>query len=152
MCRLWSTVGDRRTRTARALRRRRGERGSAAAELAVATPLLLLLLLLIVQFAVWMHATHIAQTAAAEAVEAARAAGGTTATGQSQARTVLSQVGVGVLTDPQITVTVTGDSVHVTVDGHVTAVVPGVRLPVHAAVSGVQERFRPPVAGGDGQR
>ncbi len=147
-----STATCRRSRVPPARRGCRDGRGSATAELAVATPLLLLLLLLIVQFGLWMHAAHVAQTAAAEAVETARAADGTPAAGRIRARNVLAQVGAGVLTDPQVTVTATGETVEVTVDGQAITVVPGVRLPVHAAAHGVQEKFRPPAAGGEGQR
>jgi Flp pilus assembly protein TadG len=122
--------------------RRRGERGSASAELVIATPLLLLLLLGVVQFALWEHASHIAQAAAQQALDAARTQHASSTTGQAQARSVLDQLGRGVLIDPTVTVSRSTDTTRVQVHAGTEAVIPLLQLPVQAVATGPTEHFR----------
>jgi Flp pilus assembly protein TadG len=138
-----SAARSSRTPLARPLHQRR-EQGAATAELVVATPLLLLMLLVVVQFAVWLHAVHIAQAGADQALAAARTRGGTTAAGQAQADTVLSQLGAGVLHDALAVVTATGTQVRVEVSGNAEAVVPGMHLPVRVVAAGPVENWTTP--------
>lgn len=149
----WTALSRRRqcrpvlSASGRRRKRASGDRGSGAAELAVATPLLFLLLLGAVQFAVWEHGTHVAQAAAAEALDAARDDGGTPADGQADAARLLAQIG-GVLRNPRVSVTDSGDTVVVTIDATAETVVPAVSLPIHVTVSGSREIFHPDVAAG----
>jgi len=115
------------------------ERGSA--ELVVAAPLLLLLILMVVQFALFEHASQVAQTAAAQALALTRTAGADISSGQTEAQSLLDNVGGGVLVDPAVSVTRSATVATVTVTGSTEAVVPFLHLPVHATSSGPVERF-----------
>jgi Flp pilus assembly protein TadG len=117
----------------------RDDRGSA--ELVVATPLLLLLILAVVQFAVYEHASEVAQAAASQALASTRVVGGTTTSGQSEARALLASIGRSVLIDPEISVTRDATSARVTVTGTAEEVVPLIHLSVTATSSGPIERF-----------
>lgn len=119
----------------------RGDRGSASAELVLATPLLLFMV--IVQFALWSHATHIAQAAAARGLAAARVQDATAAQGDATARHLLDQLGHGPLTHARIDAARSGDAVSVQVSGDTTAMIPFLRLPVHAEATGPVEKFIP---------
>jgi hypothetical protein len=112
-------------------------------ELVLATPLLGLLILLAVQFAVWQHAQHVAQAAAGQGLAAARVRGGTSAAGRAEADRVLQTLGGRVLHGVRVTVDRHGGSVRVEVSGVAEAVLPGLRLPVHAVAAGPAEVFRP---------
>lgn len=125
-----------------------GDRGAVSAELVIATPLLLFLLLTIVQFALWSHATHIAQAAAAQGLAAARVQDATAAQGSVAARQVLDQLGRGPLTNTRIDAARSADVVSIRVSGETSAVIPFLRLPVHAEAAGPVERFMPDVAAG----
>ncbi|CRK57640.1 putative membrane protein [Alloactinosynnema sp. L-07] len=117
------------------------DRGAVSAELALVTPLLLLLLLLIVQFALWSHATHIAQAAASAGLAAARAQDGTAAAGSAAARRMLDDLANGPLDAPNVSVHRDTTTATVHVSGTASAVVPFLRLPVHAEAIGPAERF-----------
>lgn len=118
--------------------------GAATTELVVAVPLLLLMLLATVQGGVWMHATHIAQAGAAQALAAARTDDGTVAAGQAQARSVLGQLGDGVLVDARVSVARGADRVRVEIHGTAASVLPGIRLPVTVAAEGPLEKWSTP--------
>ena len=127
--------------------RRRGragwaQRGAGAAEIVIVTPLLLLLVLLVIQFAIAEQAEHVAQAAATQALAAARVQDGSTAAGQAQADAVLAQLG-GSLGSPSVTVTRTATQTTVTVSGTAATLIPGVRLHVHATVTGPVEEWVP---------
>jgi Flp pilus assembly protein TadG len=121
--------------------RRRRDRGAVSVQLLIAVPLLNLLIMLSVQFALYAHATHVAQTAAAQALAAARAETGTAAAGDAQARSVLAQLAGELLHQPTVSVSRTGDQVHVEVTGVPPAVVPFLRMQVHAVVHGPAEEW-----------
>jgi hypothetical protein len=116
-----------------------GDRGSA--ELVVATPLLLLLILAVIQFAIYEHASQVAQTTAAQALAATRVMDGTTASGQTEAQSLLTTIGHGVLVDPQVSVTRDATTAQVTVTGHAEGVIPLLHLSISATSSGPLERF-----------
>jgi hypothetical protein len=120
-------------------RRARDDIGSA--ELVVAAPLLLLLILAVIQFAIYEHASQVAQTTAAQALAATRVVGGTTAAGQTEADSLLANLGDGVIVDPQVSVTRGATTAQVTVTGSTEGVIPLVHLPVSATSSGPLERF-----------
>jgi len=127
-----------------------GDRGAGSAEIVIAVPLLMLLILLVIQFAVWEHAEAIAHATAEEALAAARVQGGTAAGGQQRAAQVISQIGTGVLTGPQVSVALTAADVTVRVTGTAERVLPfpGLTFPVTATVTGPVERFVPATAQG----
>jgi hypothetical protein len=107
----------------------------------VATPLLLLLILAVIQFAIYEHASQVAQTTAAQALAATRVMGGTTASGQTEAQSLLTSIGHGVLVDPQVSVNRDATTAQVTVTGHAEGVIPLLHLSISATSSGPLERF-----------
>ncbi len=118
------------------------QRGAGAAEIVIVTPLLLLLILAVIQFALAEQAEHVAQAAATQALAAARVQDGSTTAGQAQADVVLAQLG-GSLGSPSVTVTRTATQATVTVSGTAATLIPGVRLHVHATVTGPVEEWVP---------
>lgn len=125
----------------------RNDRGAASADLVLVTPLLLLVLLTIVQFVLWSHATHIAQAASSQGLAVARAQNGTAVAGAASARQLLDQLARGPLADTSIDAVRTAESASVRITGTARAVVPFLRLPVHAEAVGPVERFLPEVNG-----
>ena len=119
----------------------RDERGAVSAELVFATPLLLLLIMGVIQFALWQHATHVAGAVAQQGLAVGRLQGETAAAGQSEAQSVLDQLGSGVLIDSNIIATRTGTTTTVVVTGHAESVVGLFSLPVKAAASGPTEIY-----------
>ncbi|MGH9074864.1 MAG: TadE family protein [Acidimicrobiales bacterium] len=117
------------------------ERGAVSAELVIATPLLLLLIMGVIQFALWEHATHIASAVAQQGVAVGRLQGETAAAGQSEARSVLDQLGRSVLAGAEITATRTAATTTVTVTGHAESVVGIFSLPVKAVAAGPTEEY-----------
>ena len=122
--------------------RPRRDRGAVAAELVIAVPALLLMVTAIVQFAVYAHARHIAQAVAAQALTAARVQGANATAGEVAAKDLLAQLGPS-LTDTAVDVQRSNDRVTVTVTGSVTAVLPGLVLPITVRDDGPVERVVP---------
>lgn len=131
------------SRTRRARARRRRSDGSVSAELVIITPVLMLLVMLVVQFALWQHAQHVAMAAAERGAETARVEGGSDVQGQNAAQSTLTALAGGLLTNPRVSVSRSGDVVHVDVTGAADSVVPFLSLPVHAVAAGPVERFQP---------
>jgi Flp pilus assembly protein TadG len=129
-------------RQCRAVRPGWAQRGAGATEIVIVTPLLLLLVLLVIQFALAEQAEHVAQAAATQALATTRAQDGSTAAGHAQADAVLAQLG-GSLTSPSVTVARTATQATVTVSGTAETLIPGIRLRVHATVTGPVEEFEP---------
>lgn len=125
----------------------RDDRGAASADLVLFTPLLLLVLLTVVQFVLWSHATHIAQAAASQGLAVTRAQNGTAAAGTTSARQLLDQLARGPLTGASVNAERTSESASVRITGTARAVVPFLRLPIHAEAAGPVERFVPGVNG-----
>ena len=117
----------------------RDERGAVSAELVIATPLLLLLIMGVIQFALWQHAEHIASAVAQQGVAVGRLQGETAAAGNDQARSVLDQLGSGVLTGSDVTATRTATTTTVTVTGHAESILGIFTLPVKATAAGPTE-------------
>ena len=117
----------------------RDERGAVSAELVIATPLLLLLIMGVIQFALWQHAEHIASAVAQQGVAVGRLQGETAAAGEDQARSVLDQLGSGVLTGSDVTATRTATTTTVTVTGHAESILGIFTLPVKATAAGPTE-------------
>ena len=117
----------------------RDERGAVAAELVIATPLLLLLVMGVIQFALWEHATGIAEAAAQQGLSVARLQGESAQAGTVETRSVLGQLGTGVLIGPQVTTTRTGAATTVVVSGHAESIVGIFSLPVRATAVGPTE-------------
>jgi Flp pilus assembly protein TadG len=118
---------------------RRDESGAVAAELVIATPLLLLLIMGVIQFALWQHAEHIASAVAQQGVAVGRLQGETATAGQSEAQSVLDQLGSTVLVGSNITATRTNVTTTVTVTGHAESIVGLFSLPVKAVATGPTE-------------
>ena len=119
----------------------RDERGAVSAELVIATPLLLLLIMGVIQFALWQHATHVAGAVAQQGLAVGRLQGETAAAGQSEAQSVLDQLGSGVLIDSNIIATRTGTTTTVVVTGHAESIVGLFSLPVKATATGPTEIY-----------
>jgi Flp pilus assembly protein TadG len=117
------------------------ERGLTSTELAVVMPVLIALVLVPFQVALWWHARQIADAAATEAVDAAQVATATEADGLRAAQWFLDAAGN--LTDPEVTVTRTADTVTVEVTGRAPRLLPGFDWEVTATASGPIERFIP---------
>jgi Flp pilus assembly protein TadG len=132
---------QRRVRYQRLVAAVRDDRGAATTQIVIATPVLLFMLLVIVQFAIWSQATHVAQAAASQALEATRVAGGTSATGQTEAQNVLDQLDTGPLSGSTVHVTRTATTATVSITGTAESIVPFLHLPVHAEASGDTEQF-----------
>ena len=123
------------------------ERGAVAAELVIATPLLLLLILGIVQFALWEHASHVAEATAQQGLAAGRVQGGSDEAASVEAKSVLSQLGSGVLVNPNVSATRGLVTTTVVVTGKAEGILPFLSLPVRAVAAGPTERFTTDVGG-----
>lgn len=123
------------------------DRGAISADLVLLTPLLLLMLLTIVQFVLWSHATHIAQAAASQGLAVTRAQHGTAAAGTASAWQLLDQLARGPLIGASVNAERTTVSASVRITGTARAVVPFLRLPIHAEAAGPVERFATEVNG-----
>ncbi len=124
-----------------AKRRRKAEDGLTSTELAVIMPVLIALILVPFQVALWWHADQIADAAAREAVDAAQVADATEQDGIAAAEWFLHAAGN--ITEPQVTVTKTAETVNVEVTGRAPRLVPGFDWQVTAHADGPVERFIP---------
>jgi Flp pilus assembly protein TadG len=122
----------------------RDERGAVAAELVVATPFLLLMIMTVIQFALWQHAEHVAEAVAQQGLAVGRLQGESAEAGQSEAQSVLDQLGSGVLVGPKITATRTAATTTIVVTGHAVSAVGLFSLPVKAIAIGPTEAYTDP--------
>lgn len=125
---------------------RTSERGTASLELALVTPALMLLVLGVLQFGLWYHAEHVAQTAATEAARTAAAEGGSAEAAEARAMDVLG-VGLGrSAEDPNVRVSLDGETARVNVSARIAGLLPIPGLSsfgLRAEASAYRERFRP---------
>ena len=121
--------------------KRRSEEGLTSTELAVVMPILIALVLVPFQVALWWHARQVADAAARDAVDAAQVATATEDDGIRAAEWFLEAAGN--VTDPQVTVTRTAETVRVEVTGTAPRILPGFDWQVTARASGPTERFIP---------
>jgi len=121
--------------------RRRGDEGLTSTELAVVMPVLIGLVLVPFQIALWWHAHQIADAAAREAVDAAQVAGATEDDGIRAADWFLDAAGN--ITEPQVTVHRTAETVSVEVTGRAPRLLPGFDWQVTGRAAGPIERFIP---------
>ena len=122
---------------------RRDDRGGTSVEVTIAVPVLLLLIMLVVQFGLWYHAGHVARAAADQGLRAARDSVLPPSSGQERAIDFLDAAGTRLIENRQVTATRSSNVARVMVTGRVTAVIPGLHLPVRATAAGSVERFRP---------
>ena len=122
-------------------RRRKAEDGLTSTELAVIMPVLILLILVPFQVALWWHADQVAVAAAREAVDAAQVATATEEDGIRAAEWFLDAAGN--ITEPQVTVTRTTETVSGEVTGRAPRLLPGFDWQVTARAAGPIERFIP---------
>ena len=117
------------------------QRGLTSTELAVLMPVLIALVLVPFQVALWWHANQIVDAAAREAVDAAQVVTATADDGMRAAEWFLNAAGN--ITNPQVTVTRTVDTVSVEVTGRAPRLVPGFDWQVAGHATGPIERFIP---------
>ena len=117
------------------------QRGLTSTELAVLMPVLIALVLVPFQVALWWHANQIVDAAAREAVDAAQVVTATADDGMRAAEWFLNAAGN--ITNPQVTVTRTVDTVTVEVTGRAPRLVPGFDWQVAGHATGPIERFIP---------
>ena len=122
-------------------KRRKAEDGLTSTELAVIMPVLIMLILVPFQVALWWHADQIADAAAREAVDAAQVVTATEEDGIRAAEWFLDAAGN--ITEPQVTVTRTTETVSVEVTGRSPRLLPGFDWQVTARAAGPIERFIP---------
>jgi hypothetical protein len=139
-----SCVRGRKLTRAHRLAPFRTERGSVSAELVIATPLFLLLIMSVIQFAIWEHATHVADAVAQQGLAVGRLQGETAAAGKAEARSVLDQLGSGVLVSPDVTASRTAATTTLVVTGRAESIVGLFSLPVRATASGPTEAYTNP--------
>ena len=118
---------------------RREEGGLTSTELAVIMPVVIMLILVPFQVALWWHADQIADAAAREAVDAAQVVTATEEDGIRAAEWFLDAAGN--ITEAQVTVTRTTETVSVEVTGRAPRLVPGFDWQVTARAAGPIERF-----------
>jgi hypothetical protein len=98
----------------------------------------------VIQFALWEHATHVADAVAQQGLAVGRLQGETATAGQSQAQSVLDQLGRGVLIDARVNASRTATTTSVVVTGHAESIVGLFSLPVRAVASGPTENYTTP--------
>ena len=121
--------------------RRGQDQGLTSTEVAVLMPVVIALVLVPFQVGLWWHASQVADAAAREAVDVAQVEGATEADGVAAARRFLDAAGN--LTDPEVTVTRTTDTVTVEVTGRAPKLLPGYDWQVTSQAVGPVERFLP---------
>lgn len=121
--------------------------GSASAELTIAVPGLMVLIVLAVQFALWQHASAITKAAAQEGVRAARMEGASAMDGEAEARSFLAQAGPRIVVAPEVSASRSAGEARVEVTGGAIALLPWIRLPLHALAAGPVEEYRNPRVG-----
>jgi sensor c-di-GMP phosphodiesterase-like protein len=119
----------------------RAERGLTSTELAVVMPVIIALVLVPFQVALWWHARQVAEAAAREGLDAAQVVAATEDDGIRAAEWFLDAAGN--LTEPDVSVTRTADTVTVDVTGRAPRIIPGLDWQVTAHASGPVERFIP---------
>lgn len=120
----------------------RDDQGLATTEVVLLVPALLFLIMVVIQFGLWYHAQHVVLAAAQEGVRAARVDAGSAADGQARAEEVLATSAQALVEEKRVTSVRESDVAIVEVSGRVTAVVPGLSLPVSARAESPLERFR----------
>lgn len=120
--------------------------GAESVALAVLFPIVLVLILSLIQGGLWWHAHAVAAHAAQAGVDAGRPVGATTFAAVDAAQSFTICAGHGVLTTPQVDVTLTADTVRVAVSGNVIRVlpIPGLDIRIEADAQAVKERFTTP--------
>ena len=119
----------------------RGQQGQT--EVVIVFPVVMLLVLLIIQGALWFLGHSIAMDCAQDGARAAAFGGGSPVAGQTAATDTLAQLSGSVLSQPRVSVAVTGGRAQVTVTGRAESILPGWALTVTATVAQPVEEFRP---------
>jgi len=122
----------------------RGDRGDATTEMVLTVPALMLVVFIIIQFGIWYHVNNVAEAAAQEGVRAARVMDGTAIAGQATAAAFMVRNAPGAVTGTVVSATRNVNTAQVDIDATLAAIIPGIRLPVHATAVSPVERFRPP--------
>lgn len=117
------------------------DKGLTSTELAVLMPVVIALVLVPFQVALWWHASQVANAAAREAVDAAQVVTATDDDGIRAAEWFLDAAGN--ITDAEVTITRTTDTVTVDVTGQAPRLIPGFDWHVAGHATGDIERFIP---------
>ena len=120
----------------------RDDQGQATTEVVLLVPALLFLIMVVIQFGLWYHAQHVVLAAAQEGARAARLEAGTAADGQSRAEEILAASAQTLIDEKRVTSVRGPAAAVVEVSGRVTAVVPGLSLPVSARAESPLEQFQ----------
>lgn len=120
---------------------RRSDEGLTSTELAVVMPVLIALVLVPFQVGLWWHAHQVAHAAAREAVDAVQVADATEDDGIRAAEWFLEAAGN--ITEPQVSISRTVDTVTVQVTGRAPRLLPGFDWQVTAEAAAPVERFIP---------
>ncbi|GAA1657034.1 TadE/TadG family type IV pilus assembly protein [Fodinicola feengrottensis] len=117
------------------------EEGSIVVQWAIVVPLALLVAIGIVQVGLYQRGQQIADVTASHALVAARLLGGTPADGIAAGNAAATQIGGGSVRDVRVTITQNADTVNVTVQARVLALLPGPLAIVRAQAVGPRERY-----------
>jgi Flp pilus assembly protein TadG len=123
------------------------DRGSSSVELVLLAPALMFAIFLLIQAALYMHARHVALAGAQQGARLARTSSAdSNALEQVRAATgsYLRQLGGGVLSDSQVSVSNANGIARVDVTGRAVSIIPGITLTVRAHSAGPTEAFRRP--------
>jgi Flp pilus assembly protein TadG len=126
------------------------ERGSSIAETAIVMSAVLMLMMVVVQCSLGYYGRMIVANAAQDGATRAVAQGASPDAGVSIARNVVSHAGGSLVNDVDVSATVSGDEMTVTVTGRVPSLVPFIAsFVVTGRASAHRERF---VSQGDSER
>ena len=118
------------------------DRGALSLELLVIFPVVLMLVLLTVHAGLWWHARNVAMSAAQQGVEAARGRGSSLDAGTRETRDFLDRAG-GSISGAHVSGS-RGQTVRITVTGHVDTLIPGLTLPINQHAEAATERITEP--------
>ncbi|MET9083650.1 TadE family protein [Streptomyces sp. NPDC004237] len=125
--------------------RRCDDRGDTSIQMAIVFPFVLLATVAVVQASMWYYARQIALTAAREGLTTARSYRSTPAAGVERAQNVLQRTAGDSLRGYSVTVSSTGQRVHIRVSGTAMSMLPGVPgLQVTQSASGPAEDWTTP--------
>lgn len=117
--------------------------GYSVLEAVITLPAIVFLLMVIVQWAIVWHARGIAQAAAQEGMRNAAAYGSSADAGKQDIANYIHQVAPNALSDPQIDLTRTRNTITVRIHANVPSLVPFGSFSVDATASGPAEIWTP---------
>ncbi|MFF2374778.1 TadE family protein [Streptomyces xiamenensis] len=119
------------------------DRGALSLEMLIVFPAVLLVIMMTVHVGLWWHARNTALAAAQLGAESARVRDATSGEGVARTRDFLSQSG-GSISGPYVSESRSDATVTIRVTGHVSTMVPGLRLPIDEHAQAAIERVTEP--------